>query len=304
MTDDDAIRQLATLIEAEQRPLPPQAQEVSAAIRARHGDAVQAMIFYGSALRDLDDPKKMLDFYVIVDRYGAIYRNPLLRLATWLLPPGVHFLQIETETGKRLRCKYAVVSQTAFRRRVSGGLESMLWARFVQPAMIEAEGPEQHRMIVEVFAHACLHFYRQSAPLVGSTTDPTEVWVRGLAESYRTELRPETPDARARDIVDRFPDRYVAFSAILAETAHASATGLQTTLCKLKWLLRRILGKPRGAARVLKGALTFDGGLDYLLEKVGSHSGVEIPISDRARRHPILFAPVIAFRLYRAGAFR
>lgn len=304
MSQPDVIKKLAEVLEAEQVPLPAPALRMADAITERYGDAVLATIFYGSALRDLEDPKKMLDFYVIVDRYASAYPNPLIRLLTWLLPPGVHFLQLPDGSGGKLRCKYAVVSERAFRRRASGGLESMLWARFVQPTVIHATAPEHRQMIIETFAKACVHFYREAAPLVEPDADKTEVWVQGLAESYRTELRPETPYARAKDIVARFPDRYAAFTDILKTGIHASHTDAARRLCRFKWVLRRVLGKPRGAARVLKAALTFDAGLDYLLEKVGAHSGVELEVSDRARRHPILFAPVIAIRLYRAGAFR
>jgi hypothetical protein len=55
---------------------------------------------------------------------------------------------------------------------------------------------------------------------------------------------------------------------------------------------------------VLKAASTFDAGLDYILEKIASHSGVEIEVTEAQRRHPVLHAPNLAWQLYRAGAFR
>jgi hypothetical protein len=61
---------------------------------------------------------------------------------------------------------------------------------------------------------------------------------------------------------------------------------------------------PLGALRLLKAATTFDAGLDYIIEKVQGHSGVRVTVSEAERRHPILYAPRIALRLYRAGAFR
>ena len=307
MSMDKKLTVLRDVIVADQHRLPNPAQQIAEAIKTRHGEAVLALVFYGSALREVDEPGKILDFYVIVKSYRSIYSNPILRAATALLPPGVHFMQIDTTDGQMLRSKYAVVSERAFHKRASGGvLESMLWARFVQPAVIVADDPETYDKIVQTFAKACSHFHAQTAPLLDETAALNEVWVRGLAESYRTELRPETPYDRAKKIVARAPDRYAALSDILmdGERGEDRSSGLARLICQERWRLRRILGKPRGALRVIKAALTFEGGVDYILEKVETHSGVHLEVSDRARRHPIVFAPVIAWRLYKAGAFR
>jgi len=54
----------------------------------------------------------------------------------------------------------------------------------------------------------------------------------------------------------------------------------------------------------VKATFTFDGALDYVLWKVKRHSGVVLPVTDWQRRHPLLSAPVLAWKLYRLGAFR
>jgi hypothetical protein len=41
-----------------------------------------------------------------------------------------------------------------------------------------------------------------------------------------------------------------------------------------------------------------------VLWKVKRHSGVVLPVTEWQRRHPLLAAPVLAWRLYRLGAFR
>ncbi|MEL7130184.1 MAG: hypothetical protein AAGK23_11615, partial [Pseudomonadota bacterium] len=75
-------------------------------------------------------------------------------------------------------------------------------------------------------------------------------------------------------------------------------------MARFKWATRRWVGKPATALRVLKGAFTFDGGLDYVLHKLKSHSGASIEVSDHQRRHPLLWSPVLAWKLWRRGAFR
>lgn len=311
MTSDDTLRALRAVIEDDQRPLSAPAQAMAAAIRARHGAAVKALIFYGSALREGEAAEKMLDFYVIVDSYRAVYGRGLISLATWLLPPGVHYLAITDARGRALRSKYAIVSAAAFRRRVGGGvLESMLWARFTQPATIVTDDPALRSALADAMARACLHFTRQTAPLLSGPVGPGDIWVRGLAESYRTELRPENPGPRAAEIVARFPERYARLSALLVPQgpdgglALPEAGAARRGLCRARWWLRRVIGKPLGALRVLKAAATFDAGLDYVLEKIASHSGVRLEVSPAERRHPVLNAPRLAWRLYRAGAFR
>ncbi len=311
MTKADVMAELRQVIEADQAPLPAPARAMAEAIRARHGDAVLALIFYGSALREGDAAEKMLDFYVIVENYHAVYGWGLKSLGAWLLPPNVHFLAITNASGTRLRSKYAVISKAAFLRRAGGGsFESMLWARFSQPATIVCDDPALRVRLMDTLAKACQHFAAQVAPLMRGPLAPGDLWVRGLCESYRTELRPESPGPRAAEIVARFPERYARLSEIILPqgangTAELPDAGpLRRALCRAKWALRRIIGKPLGALRVLKAATTFDAGLDYILEKVASHSGVELKVSDAERRHPVLHAPKLAWRLYRAGAFR
>lgn len=311
MTADKVLHALRAVIEADQRPLSEAAETMAEAIRARHGGAVRALLFYGSALREGEAAEKMLDFYVIVDSYRAVYGVGLIALASWLLPPGVHYLAITDRHGRQLRSKYAVISTRAFCRRAGGGsLESMLWARFTQPATIVTDDPALRARLADTLARACRHFARQVTPLLSGPVGPGDLWVRGLFESYRTELRPEAPGPRAAEIVARFPERYARLSAILLPKGPDGGFVLPRAnlalraACRARWALRRIIGKLLGALRVLKAAATFDAGLDYILEKVASHSGVRIDVSAAERRHPVLHAPRLAWRLYRAGAFR
>lgn len=311
MSDDAVILALCAVIEDDQRPLSTPARLMADAIRARHGAAVRALIFYGSALREGEAAEKMLDFYVIVENYRAVHGWGLAALGAWLLPPSVHYLAITGPKGQRMRSKYAVMSEAAFVRGARGGsFESMLWARFTQPATLVTDDPALRARLVTTLALACRHFARQVMPLLAGRIGPADLWVRGLAESYRTELRPENPGPRAVEIVARFPERYARLARILLPADADGALVLpdagpfRRTLCQSLWRLRRIIGKPLGALRVLKAATTFDGGLDYIMEKVASHSGITLEVTARERRHPILNAPRMAWRLYRAGAFR
>ena len=93
-------------------PAPAGVADVADAVRRRHGDAVAAILFYGSCLRRATS-EGVLDFYVLVDAYRPVHRSPALAALNWLLPPSVFYL--EHPVGERmLRVKYAVISTRQF----------------------------------------------------------------------------------------------------------------------------------------------------------------------------------------------
>jgi hypothetical protein len=81
-------------------------------------------------------------------------------------------------------------------------------------------------------------------------------------------------------------------------------TGWERFSNRMGWILRRWQGKILSVLRLMKGAFTFQGGMDYLLWKIERHSGVKIQLTPAQRRHPILTGLRIFWRLYRQGAFR
>jgi len=143
--------------------------------------------------------------------------------------------------------------------------------------------------------------------LEGSAT-AAELWGRGFYESYRTELRPESSTGRSEEIVARFKDRYGAITSGLYGAADSDGKFTLPTAgksrAKRRWMFRRILGKPAAAIRVLLGAATFDGGIDYVARKIENHSGVKLNPTPAQRKHPVLHSPILFWKIWRQGAFR
>ena len=294
-------------------PPPSRAIDMADAIRAKHGDTVQAFVFYGSGLREADNIGKMLDYYVLTKRYQDVHGFGPKALASFALPPSVHYLEASDRDGQPMNSKYSIVSLPAFQRRVSGhAREPMIWARFSQPCLIMSCVSEALREeLISNLARAVIHFADQAAPLMAGKMTPRAFWSRALAESYRTELRAERPLERASEIVERYGERYDALGAALFGGVDEAglinvpaASGFARQRARWRWATRRWVGKPATALRVLKAAFTFDGGLDYVLHKLKSHSDVAIDITPHQRRHPILWSPVLAWKLWRRGAFR
>ena len=202
------------------------------------------------------------------------------------------------------------MSVKAFENRCSSrALLSMTWGRFAQPCVIlMPAAAEVEARIFQARRAAVCHFAAQTAPLFSKPVKALEFWARGFQESYRTELRPESAGGRSQEIVERYAERYKALMDALYGPPNQDGEfvlpNASKTFGKLKWFLRRALGKPLGGIRVLNSAATFDGGLDYVLRKLQRHSGVSINVTAAQKKHPILWSPVLAWKLYRKGAFR
>lgn len=306
------------------RPLEAAARAVSDAIVARHGTAVLATIFYGSCLRpparaadavDAGAPdERILDFYAIVDRLRDANAGPLSALGNHVLPPNVFYIEVPLPQG-RARCKYAVISLGQLQRLTgSTTLQNYFWGRFCQPVAVPfARDQAIGDRVVDAMAAACRSFVEASLSLMRGPFSSQQLWIEGFAESYRAELRAENAAARARLLYEADAVRYDAIAAaVLAERSDIESLGegnyrfradaLQVH--RSRWPLRRLLGKSLNALRIVKAAYTFTGGLDYLLWKIERHSGVRLAVGDWPRRHPVLCAPWLAWRAWRAGAFR
>lgn len=285
-------------------------QEVAAPIRAlaeavrrRHEPAGLGLLFYGSCLRSGEDRDHVVDLYLIVDRYGAAYRNPLLALANRMLPPNVFYIEVPFE-DRLVRAKYAILSLPQLERLVEPRtLQSYFWARFAQPMrLIWVRDEASRRRLVDALTQAVI----TTAGATRALIDPPEaLFERAFRESYATELRSEGGErAVALYCFDRA--RYDRFAAALlgAETADVTAGTRARRRTRARWRRRRLAGKTLSVLRLMKGAFTFKDGASYLLWKIERHSGVRQDLTPWQKRHPILASSVVFWRLYRKGAFR
>ena len=275
----------------------PAVLAMTRAIVARHQASSEACLFYGSCLRDRADRDRVLDFYLLVDDYRSFHGAFLPALINRLLPPNVYYIETPFEQ-RTLRAKYAVVSLDGFETRCTArALLPTLWARMAQPcALTYAKSDGARARMVEALAQAIETSARQTLPLMAAGFGARALWVRAFRESYRTELRAEQP-GRAAQLVEAYGARYDALG--FAETPAGGARA-----AAFKWFLRRLLGRLAHVLRLIKNAHTFTDGLDYVLWKIEQHSGVHTEPTPWQRRHPLLAAPLLAWRLYRAKAFR
>ncbi len=284
-------------------------------IRQKHGDALLAILVYGSWLRGKRDT--MLDFYVLVDGYQTLdsaWQGWMCRL----LPPNVYHIHHKHDEqqaeGTELRAKYALLTLSRFRKAMQHDFHSYFWARFAQPCEILYVRDDLTRELLSRALHtAATTFVQRVLPAMGDQFSSADLWTRGLALTYQCELRTESSN-RGESIYEFDPAYYdgVTNAYALNNTSlsnegslYANRSGrIARRLSPLTWWLRRVQGKVLSALRLVKAAFTFNEPLEYLLWKIERHSGIYIEPTQRQLKHPLIFAWPLLWKLYRRGAFR
>jgi hypothetical protein len=281
-------------------PADPAVAAVAEAALAVHGEGVCAVLFYGSCRRDGYREGLLVDLYLITDGYASVHRSRPMRWLNRLIPPNVYYVETD-HAGGRVRAKYALVSLAQLERLVSPAtLNPYFWARFAQPTgLLWSRDAEVATAIEGILAQSILTTVQAVRPLVGAGADAVTLWSRALTESYRTELRAEKP-GRASLIVAGDLERYRRVTLALAERRPAGTAAAAAR----RWFWRRVQGKVLSLLRLAKASWTFAGGADYLAWKISRHAGVPIEFSPWERRHPLLAAPFVLWRLARRGAIR
>ncbi|MBB5694072.1 hypothetical protein [Muricoccus pecuniae] len=280
-------------------------------ILSRHGAAVEAVLFYGACRRD-GDAGGLLDLYVLTSGHRAFHRRALPALLNALLPPNVLHWQVQGAEGP-VSAKVAVMSLAQFERRVRpASLDTTVWARFCQPATLLHARDAAARRRVEAAVAGAVETAALWAVALGPPSGTVREYWRGLfARTYGAELRAERGNRPDR-LLDDAPDWYArTLPAALARLGLEARTDGEGRLHpgrpagpRRSWAARRVLGKVLNVARLVKAAFTFEGGADYLARKVERHSGVAVQLTDWQRRHPVLAAPLLLWRLRRRGAVR
>ncbi len=275
-------------------PVDPRVSAMAAAVAAEHGTASQAVLFYGSCLRESQLDGLMLDFYLIVSDYPAAYPKRWLATANRLIPPNVFPFAREG-----LAAKYAVLSMADFHALNQPEASTVsVWARFSQPVrLVWVAIPDVRESIVDAVAQAPVTLSELAKPMSEGKT-PEAVWRAGFALTYTCELRAERNN-RSGSIVDADPDRYARLSAVLP-----AVRALDRVATEKRWAKLRRHGKMMSVVRLAKASLTFAGGIDYIAWKINRHAGTSIAITPWQRRWPLLGAITLVPKLFRSGAIK
>ncbi|TFG61821.1 MAG: hypothetical protein E4H32_06875, partial [Nitrospirales bacterium] len=175
------------------QPIPPSIQAAGNFLAQKYGQAVQGILLYGSCLRAGTDQNGLVDCYVIVDQYVAVYSSAWLTLFNKRLPPNVFYGEVAIE-GHNVRLKYAVLSLEDFERSVTPKwFHSYFWGRFAQPtAVMACPSQTMSQRIISGLGRAVLTFLGNVVPQMPQQFAAKDIWTTGLTLSYSAELRAES----------------------------------------------------------------------------------------------------------------
>lgn len=236
----------------------PEAVAFAAHLAKRPG--VAAVLFYGSCLQR-GTTEGMLDFYVLTDQPGAYEQGRLIEGLGHALPPNIY-----PEEFEGLRAKAAVVSLEKFHAHVAlAALDTTFWARFCQrAALLWVRDEDARASTTEAVATAVETAAVWAARLSNGQTG-IAAWRTLFTETYTVEIRPERK-GRGGDIVGADEAR---FATLWPLTANARAAAPPRG--RFAWPLRWWAGKAFHISRLLKAALTYTGGVRYLIWKIRRH---------------------------------
>ncbi len=299
--------------------IPHSIQAAGNFLAKKYGQAVQGILLYGSCLRTGTDQNGLVDCYVLVDQYAAVYSSTWLVLLNKWLPPNVFYGEVDVE-GHKVRMKYAVLSLKDFERSVTPQwFHSYFWGRFAQPtAVMACPSQAMSQRIISGLGRAVLTFLGNVVPQMPQQFAAKDVWGIGLALSYGAELRAESR-GRIKTLWESNQAYYEQLAHAAFSTHFPNVKVIQRnditmyqqehswwdhTKNRIAWIARKVQGKLLSILRLMKAAFTFQGGADYLIWKIERHSGVKVELTPAERRHPIWAGLTTFWRLYRQGAFR
>jgi hypothetical protein len=307
---------LREAVDAElRRELPSAVKAFAEQLAQRGGNTVVAVLFYGSNLRtgDLDG---VLDFYVLVDDLALWHRHRLAALANRALPPNVSYETTQID-ALDLRAKVAVLSLRQFERGMrEGAIDTTLWARFAQPLGLAWVRDDAARAsTIDAVSIALTTAARWAALLGPDSGAAADFWQALFQKTYAAELRVERGGGRARSLIEHERERYTRLLPLAWRAAgidfRVRENRLEPRLGESQrrsgtraWMLRHAMGKPLNLMRLGKAAFTFENGADYVAWKVERHSGLKLELSDFQRRHPLLAAPLVLWKLTRNKVLR
>ena len=307
---------LRAAVAARVRPAEPRPDVVAVAraVAEAGGEAVRAIVFFGSRkTKARPDAYSAYDLFVVVSAYTPFYRSlrdhgrlrhrPALGAAlnAWL-PPNQVSLPVTLADGTRVLAKCAVLSDTALQRGTSPLRQDHFMAgRLFQPTeLLHRADPSAEDAVLGALVSAHALTYEWVRPWLPARFDVADYCRTLLRVSYAGEIRPE-PEGRAEALWRAQEDYLRPVYSVLLEAlqARGDVVALEpgiyalarpaTAFARLRSRLYFQWSLVRATARWAKYVVTFEDWLEFLLRKARRHSGQPIELTERERRLPLIF---------------
>lgn len=258
-----------------------------------------AALFYGSNLRTRS-LEGVLDFYLLLPGEAESGIWPRVSYHEW------------AHEGRTLRAKAATMTLETFHAAASGRLlDTTIWARFVQPsALAWRRDADAGRRVEDAVTAAAVTAARLAVAL-GPVRGPAEDFWRALFRAtYRAEFRVEKAGREDSILaVNRGHfDGLLPLAMAAGGTEFGEAGDVFTPRIAPAerrrilrwWRKRRLFGKAYNLVRLVRASTTFEGAARYAAWKVERHTGVPVKLTPWRERHPVLAAPGVLWRVWRA----
>jgi hypothetical protein len=299
------------------RPVAEPLKALTDELVSRFGDAVSAVLLYGSCLRSSNFSDGLVDLYVLVDSYANVRRSKVKERVDAWLPPTVFSINVLAPDGSPIRAKCALITLADFEKGTASWFHGYLWGRFSQPSRLVFSRDEiVSARVHAALANAVIRMMSEALTDQPHVLDSATLWEHALTLTYRTELRPERASRPAEIVghdvgyyagvthaavqsvprlsrVDGQNDQYVQSPSDARATPHA-----------VRWQRRRLAGRVLNVLRLIKSFYTFENGLDYVVWKLERHLGEPVAVSPRLRRYPLIFCWPLLWRLLRNRQLR
>ena len=302
---------------AERTLSPSDDAALDAAVRrlvAAAGESLRGLVFFGSRRTGAAraDAWSAYDVFVIVSAYRPFYgalrraglcgkRPRLLALVSRLLPPTQCSLRFEAEG---VHVKASVLDEHTLARETSPDRrDHFCIGRLFQPTrLLHARDQAARDAILACLVSAQRETWSWARPWLPPEFDASAYGLAALRTSMRWEVRPE-PAGRADLLWDaQRALQGPVFEALLAELAaagelrevagRAGAWRPTRPVGRFERLRREAyfrLSSARSTARWLKHVVSFEGWLEYIVQKASRHGGEEVRLTERERRLPLVF---------------
>lgn len=281
---------------------------------AASGESLVGLVFFGSRRTGAArvDAWSAYDLFMVVSAYRPFYvalrKAGLVHRPAWLmafvsriLPPTQLSLRFDPPG---LHVKGSVIDERAFVRETGEGRrDHFCIGRLFQPALLlHARDVAARETILAALVTALRETWGWVRPWLPPQVDAEGYGRAALSTSMRWELRPE-PKGRAEQLwqAQRALQTPV-LEALLTELGGegelapvAGRPGIWSVVRQATDLerFRRAsyfrLSIVRATVRWLKHMVSFEGWLEYIVQKASRHSGQSIELSERERRFPLLF---------------
>ena len=262
-----------------------------------------AVLFYGSNLRT-GSRDGVLDFYVLLPGAAESGMWPRVSYREWE--------HVENGSSETLRAKIATMTLAKFADAAAGdSRDTTIWARFVQPsALVWARDDAAMRAVACAMEMAAITAARLAVAVGPDSGSEADYWGALFRATYRAELRVEKP-GRENSILDM---NRAHFDGLLPVALNAAGIAFDRSGRAIRpdmtdaergailrwWRTRRRLGKSINIGRLLRATRTFDGAGRYAAWKVERHTGVKVEVTPWKEKHPVLAAPGVLWKVWRA----